>query len=131
MLLQRCSPLTSFKRPSAAPTVAVRAVAEPSTKHANGNGAARKDKPFINVIEHTAWENGIPPVMVRACVPALLIRNRIRARGSRRGVSRGSGSVVATRRLGGRWRLRGGGGTPPHHRRPALGRIDRLAAAAV
>lgn len=63
MLLQRGSPLTSFKRPSAAPSVAVRAVAEPSTKHSNGNGAAKKDKPFINVIEHTAWEKGIPPVM--------------------------------------------------------------------
>ena len=66
MLLQRGSSLLSFKRPSAAPSVAVRAVAEPTTKHSNGNGAAKKDKPFINVIESTAWEKGIPPVMVGA-----------------------------------------------------------------
>ncbi|KAI8473518.1 MAG: hypothetical protein J3K34DRAFT_410985 [Monoraphidium minutum] len=58
------SPLTTPKRPSAASSVAVHAVAEPSTKRSggNGNGAAR-EKPLLNVIEKTAWEKGIPPVM--------------------------------------------------------------------
>lgn len=71
-LLQRGGPLTSVKRASTSrrPPLAPCAFAEPASaavaaeKRANGNGnAAKRDQPFINVIEETAWDKGIPPVM--------------------------------------------------------------------
>jgi hypothetical protein len=75
MLVQRGSSLATAKRPSAATarSVVVRAVAEPTTTgkaapkaaKRNGNGAAKQPEHFINVIPQTAWEKGIPPVMVR------------------------------------------------------------------
>lgn len=58
---------SSSKRRSSAPAaVVVRAVAEPVA--ANGSGSSKKKEPehFINVIPQTAWEKGIPPVMVRS-----------------------------------------------------------------
>lgn len=67
MLVQRGSNALISKRPPATTSVVVRAVAEPSTKQPtvkhNGNG--KPSEHFINVIPKTAWEKGIPPVMVR------------------------------------------------------------------
>jgi hypothetical protein len=63
------------RRPAATARLVVRAVAEPATRpaaerngaaaKASSNGAAKAPTHFINVIPQTAWEKGIPPVMVR------------------------------------------------------------------
>lgn len=81
-MLQHGTPLTSFKRPSSAASVVVRAVAEPAAKRANGNGnGAKREQPFINVIPKTSWEKGIPPVMVRRRhLKHLLRKQRLRRR---------------------------------------------------
>lgn len=81
MQLRHRGPVSTAKRPSAAKRLAVRAVAEPATKApasgaadapavaapAIGAGPKRAAAPehFINVIPRSAWDNGIPPVMVR------------------------------------------------------------------
>lgn len=91
MLVKRGLQQQSVKKPSSSSStrrprvaaVAVRAVVEPATRPAapdadrpassgapsaklgSSSGSGKEPEHFINVIPRTAWDKGIPPVMVR------------------------------------------------------------------